>query len=92
MDGIRRVTSNGVREGLILMEPDRIDERLAPVIESGLLFFTIGKPEEFPQGSVVHLAFGMLGRMVVERALEEECNRLLPFGAPAFVEPQWLAG
>lgn len=74
------------------MEPDRIDERLAPVIESGLPFFTIGKPDEFPQGSVVDLDFGMLGRMVVERALEEECNRLLLFGAPALVEPRWLGG
>lgn len=45
MDGIRRVTSNGVREGLILTEPDRIDERLAPVIESGLPFAAIANPE-----------------------------------------------
>src|SRR5690606_31073023 len=81
-DGIRRVTSTGVCEGLILMELDRIDERIAPVIESGLPFVTIGKPEEFPQGSVVDLDFEMLGRMVVERALEEGCNRLLLFGAP----------
>lgn len=82
MDGIRRATSNGVREGLILMEPDRNDESLAPVIESGLPFVAIAKPEEFPQGSVVDLDFEMLGRMVVERALEEECSRLLLFGAP----------
>lgn len=82
MDGIRRATSNGVREGLVLMEPDRIDERLAPVIESGLPFVAIAKPEEFPQGSVVDLDFEMLGRMVGERALEEECSRLLLFGAP----------
>lgn len=74
MNGIRRATSNGVREGLILMEPDRIDERLAPVIESGLPFVAIAKPEEFPQGSVVD--FEMPGWMVVERALEEECSRL----------------
>lgn len=41
---------------------------------------------------MVDLDFGMLGRMVVERPLEEECNRLLLFGAPALVDPQWLAG
>ena len=41
---------------------------------------------------MVHLAFGMLGRMVVERALEEECDRLLLSGAPTLVEPRWLGG
>lgn len=80
--GIRRVVRTGVCEGLILMELDRYDERVAPVIESGLPFVTIGKPEEFPQGSVVDLDFEMLGRMVVERTLEEGCDRLLLFGAP----------
>ncbi len=80
--GIRRVVSTGVCEGLVLMELDRIDERVAPVIESGLPFVTIGKPEEFPQGSVVDLDFEMLGQMVVERAVEEQCDRLLLFGAP----------
>ncbi len=82
-EGIRRVVRTGVCEGLILMELDRIDERIGPVIESGLPFVTIGKPEEFPQGSVIDLDFEMLGRMVVERALEEECTRLLLFGGPA---------
>jgi DNA-binding LacI/PurR family transcriptional regulator len=81
-DGIRRVVRTGVCEGLLLMELDRIDERVAPVLESGLPFVTIGKPEEFPQGSVVDLDFEMLGRMVVERAVEEQCDRLLLFGAP----------
>ena len=81
-DGIRRIVRTGVCEGLILMELDRIDERVAPVIESGLPFVTIGKPEEFPQGSVIDLDFEMLGSMVVERALEEGCDRLLLFGAP----------
>ena len=81
-DGIRRVVRTGVCEGLLLMELDRIDERVAPALESGLPFVTIGKPEEFPQGSVVDLDFEMLGRMVVERAVEEQCDRLLLFGAP----------
>ena len=81
-DGIRRIVRTGVCEGLILMELDPIDERVAPVIESGLPFVTIGKPEEFPQGSVIDLDFEMLGSMVVERALEEGCDRLLLFGAP----------
>jgi DNA-binding LacI/PurR family transcriptional regulator len=81
-EGIRRVVRTGVCEALILMELDRYDERVTPVIESGLPFVTIGKPEEFPQGSVVDLDFEMLGRMVVERALEEQCDRLLLFGAP----------
>lgn len=81
-DGIRRVVRTGVCEGLLLMELDRIDERVAPVLESGLPFVTLGKPEEFPQGSVVDLDFEMLGRMVVERAVEERCDRLLLFGAP----------
>jgi DNA-binding LacI/PurR family transcriptional regulator len=81
-EGIRRIVRTGVCEGLILMELDRIDERVAPVIESGLPFVTIGKPEEFPQGSVVDLDFEMLGGMVVERAVEERCDRLLLFGAP----------
>ncbi|GAA1487523.1 LacI family DNA-binding transcriptional regulator [Brachybacterium sacelli] len=80
--GIRRVVRTGVCEALILMELDRHDERVAPVIESGLPFVTIGKPEEFPQGSVVDLDFEMLGRMVVERAVEERCDHLLLFGAP----------
>ncbi|MGP9709719.1 LacI family DNA-binding transcriptional regulator [Brachybacterium sp. AOP24-D1-21] len=80
--GIRRVVRTGVCEGLILMELDRFDERVAPVIDSGLPFVTIGKPEEFPQGSVVDLDFEMLGHMVVERTLEESCDRLLLFGAP----------
>lgn len=80
--GIRRVVRTGVCEGLILMELDRFDERVAPVIDSGLPFVTIGKPEEFPQGSVVDLDFEMLGQMVVERTLEEGCDRLLLFGAP----------
>lgn len=31
---------------------------------------------------MVDLDFEMLGRMVVERALEEQCDRLLLFGAP----------
>ncbi|HEX7351897.1 LacI family DNA-binding transcriptional regulator [Brachybacterium sp.] len=80
--GIRRVVRTGVCEALILMELGRYDERVAPVLESGLPFVTIGKPEEFPQGSVVDLDFEMLGRMVVDRALEEECDRLLLFGDP----------
>ncbi|MDN5686128.1 MAG: LacI family transcriptional regulator [Brachybacterium sp.] len=80
--GIRRVVRTGVCEALILMELDRHDERVAPVIESGLPFVTIGKPEEFPQGSVVDLDFEMLGRMVVDRAVEEGCDRLLLFGSP----------
>lgn len=81
-EGIRRVVRTGVCEALILMELDRIDERVPPVLESGLPFVTLGKPEEFPQGSVVDLDFEMLGRMVVERAIEEECDRLLLFGDP----------
>lgn len=80
--GIRRVVRTGVCEALILMELDRFDERVAPVLESGLPFVTLGKPEEFPQGSVVDLDFEMLGRMVVERAVEEGCDRLLLFGGP----------
>src|SRR5699024_3060450 len=74
-DGIRRVVRTGVCEGLLLMELDRIDERVAPALESGLPFVTIGKPEEFPQGSVVDLDFEMLGRMVVERS-EEHTSEL----------------
>lgn len=81
-EGIRRVVRTGVCEALILMELGRYDERVAPVLESGLPFVTIGKPEEFPQGSVVDLDFEMLGRMVVDRALEEGCDRLLLFGDP----------
>ena len=81
--GIRRVVRTGVCEALILMELDRYDERVGPVIESGLPFVTIGKPEEFPQGSVVDLDFEMLGRMVVERTLEEQCDHLLLFGGLA---------
>src|SRR5699024_12751139 len=76
-EGIRRVVRTGVCEALILMELDRVDERIAPVLESGLPFLTLGKPEEFPEGSVVDLDFAMLGRMVVERAVEEGCDRLL---------------
>lgn len=81
-EGIHRVVRTGVCEALILMELGRYDERVAPVLESGLPFVTIGKPEQFPQGSVVDLDFEMLGRMVVERALEESCDRLLLFGDP----------
>lgn len=81
-EGIRRVVRTGVCEALILMELDRFDERVAPVIDSGLPFVTIGKPEEFPQGSVIDLDFEMLGAMVVERALEEQCDTLFLFGAP----------
>lgn len=81
-EGIRRVVRTGVCEALILMELDRVDERIAPVLESGLPFLTLGKPEEFPEGSVVDLDFAMLGRMVVERAVEEGCDRLLLFGDP----------
>ena len=44
-DGIRRVVRTGVCEALILMEVDRHDERIAPVLASGLQFVTIGKPE-----------------------------------------------
>src|SRR5699024_11234253 len=51
-EGIRRVVRTGVCEALILMELDRVDERIAPVLESGLPFLTLGKPEEFPEGSV----------------------------------------
>ncbi|GAA1319931.1 MAG: LacI family DNA-binding transcriptional regulator [Brachybacterium tyrofermentans] len=80
--GIRRVVRTGVCEALILMELGRHDERVAPVIESGLPFVTIGKPDEFPQGSVVDLDFEMLGGMIVERAVEEQCDRLLLFGEP----------
>lgn len=80
--GIRRVVRTGVCEALILMELGRHDERVSPVIESGLPFVTIGKPEEFPQGSVVDLDFELLGRMVADRAVAEECERLLLFGAP----------
>lgn len=81
-EGIRRVVRTGVCEGLLLMELERFDERVAPVVESGLPFVTIGKPEQFPQGSVVDLDFEMLGRMVVDRAVEEDCDRLLLFGSP----------
>ena len=81
-EGIRRVVRTGVCEALILMELDRVDERIAPVLESGLPFLTLGKPEEFPEGSVVDLDFAMLGRMVIERAVEEGCDRLLLFGDP----------
>lgn len=80
--GIRRVVGTGVCEALILMELGRHDERVAPVIDSGLPFVTIGKPDEFPQGSVVDLDFEMLGRMVVDRARAQDCDRLLLFGAP----------
>ena len=80
-DGIRRVVRTGVCEALILMEVDRHDERIAPVLASGLPFVTIGKPEEFPHGSVIDLDFEMLGRMVLERAHEEGCAHLLLFGA-----------
>ncbi|MGP5005516.1 LacI family DNA-binding transcriptional regulator [Brachybacterium tyrofermentans] len=80
--GIRRVVRTGVCEALILMELGRHDERVAPVIDSGLPFVTIGKPDEFPQGSVVDLDFEMLGGMIVERAVEEQCDRLLLFGEP----------
>src|SRR5690625_5364021 len=62
--GIRRVVRTGVCEALILMELGRHDERVATVIESGLPFVTIGKPDELPQGSAVDLDFEMLGRMV----------------------------
>lgn len=81
--GIRRVVRTGVCEALILMELGRFDERVGPVLDSGLPFVTLGKPEEFPQGSVVDLDFEMLGRMIVERAIEERCDRLLLFGAPS---------
>src|SRR5690625_7851932 len=64
------------------MELGRHDERVATVIESGLPFVTIGKPDELPQGSAVDLDFEMLGRMVVQRALRQDCDRLLLFGAP----------
>lgn len=80
--GIRRVVRTGVCEALILMELGRHDERVATVIESGLPFVTIGKPDELPQGSAVDLDFEMLGRMVVQRALRQDCDRLLLFGAP----------
>lgn len=80
--GIHRVVRTGVCEALLLMELGRRDERVAPVIESGLPFVTIGKPDEFPQGSVVDLDFEKLGRMVVERSLAESCDHLLLFGAP----------
>src|SRR5699024_10832577 len=80
--GIHRVVRTGVCEALILMELGRRDERVAPVIESGLPFVTIGKPDEFPQGSVVDLDFEKLGRMVVQRSLAESCDHLLLFGAP----------
>lgn len=80
--GIHRVVRTGVCEALILMELGRRDERVAPVLESGLPFVTIGKPDEFPGGSVVDLDFERLGRMVVDRALAESCDRLLLFGAP----------
>ena len=39
--GIRRVVRTGVCEALILMELDRYDERVAPVLESGLPFVTM---------------------------------------------------
>src|SRR5690625_1532414 len=80
--GIRRVIRTGICEALILMELGRHDERVVPVIESGLPFVTIGKPDQFPQGSVVDLDFEMLGRMVVDRARAQDCDRLLLFGAP----------
>lgn len=80
--GIHRVVRTGVCEALILMELGRHDERVAPVIESGLPFVTIGKPDEFPQGSVVDLDFEALGRMVVDRAVAASCQRLLLFGSP----------
>lgn len=81
-EGIRRVVRTGVCEALLLMELDRYDERVAPVIESGLPFVTIGKPEQLLQGSVVDLDFEMLGRMVVEKSIEGKCDRLLLFGSP----------
>src|SRR5690625_7883979 len=60
--GIRRVVRTGVCEALILMELGRHDERVATVIESGLPFVTIGKPDELPQGSAVDLDFEKIGR------------------------------
>ncbi|MFC7374650.1 MULTISPECIES: LacI family DNA-binding transcriptional regulator [unclassified Brachybacterium] len=80
--GIDRVVRTGVCEALILMELGRHDERVNAVIDSGLPFVTIGKPDEFPHGSVVDLDFELLGRMIVDRAVEEGCARLLLFGAP----------
>src|SRR5690625_5389316 len=49
--GIRRVVRTGVCEALIITDLARHDERVATVIESGLPFVTIGKPDELPQGS-----------------------------------------
>ena len=81
-EGIRRVVRTGVCEALLLMELDRYDERVAPVIDSGLPFVTIGKPEQLLPGSVVDLDFEMLGRMVVEKCIETKCERLVLFGSP----------
>ncbi|UEJ81487.1 LacI family transcriptional regulator [Brachybacterium halotolerans subsp. kimchii] len=80
--GIHRVVRTGVCEALILMELGRHDERVAAVIEAGLPFVLIGKPVGFPNGSVVDLDFERLGRMVVDRAADEGCERLLLFGEP----------
>jgi DNA-binding LacI/PurR family transcriptional regulator len=80
--GIHRVVRTGVCEALILMELGRHDERVAAVVEAGLPFVLIGKPVGFPNGSVVDLDFERLGRMVVDRAADEGCERLLLFGEP----------
>ncbi|PWH07171.1 LacI family transcriptional regulator [Brachybacterium endophyticum] len=80
--GIHRVVRTGVCEALILMEIGRHDERVAAVVESGLPFVLIGKPVDFPNGSVVDLDFERLGRMVVDRGLELGCENLLLFGEP----------
>jgi hypothetical protein len=79
-DGIRRVVGTGICEALLLMEVDRHDERIPPLLGAGLPFATIGKPDELPGGSAVDLDFEAVGRMVVERALAEHCSSLLLYG------------
>ncbi|WP_341855570.1 hypothetical protein [Brachybacterium sp. GPGPB12] len=92
MDGIRRVTSSGVREGLILMEPDRIDERLAPVIESGLPSSRSPSPRSFRRAPrSTSTSRSSAGWSSSGRSRRSATGSLL-FGAPALVEPQWLAG
>ncbi|WP_114855396.1 LacI family DNA-binding transcriptional regulator [Brachybacterium sp. YJGR34] len=79
--GIDRVVRTGICEALILMELGKHDERIAPVVDSGLPFVTLGRPDAVPQGSMVDLDFELLGSMVVDRAEAEGCERLLLFGA-----------
>lgn len=79
--GVHRVARTGVCEGLILMEIGRRDERVEAVLEAGLPFVLIGKPDDIPGGTVVDLDFAQLGRMVVDRARAAACTDLLLFGS-----------